>query len=116
MPVQMIESVTLADIQQIVQQIVECFQPQKVILFGSYADGTPTEDSDVDLLVVMETEEQPLHTAAQIAAAVDHPFPLDILVLRPIDWDEYLAEKAVFVMDVATNGVILYEARDFRMG
>jgi predicted nucleotidyltransferase len=53
-------TITLRDIQKIVQQIVEHFHPQQVILFGSYAHGAPTEDSDVDLLVVMETEEPPL--------------------------------------------------------
>jgi predicted nucleotidyltransferase len=49
---------TLDDIREIVQQIVERFRPQKVILFGSYAQGKPTKDSDVDLLVIMETNEQ----------------------------------------------------------
>jgi len=107
--------VALKDIQRIVQQIAESFQPQKVILFGSYAYGKATEDSDVDLLVVMETDENPLYAAARIAAAIDHPFPLDILVLRPEDWEEYLSEKTVFVTDVATNGVILYEARNLGM-
>jgi hypothetical protein len=57
-------TVDLGDIQKIVQQIVAHCHPQKVILFGSYARGTPTADSDVDLLVIMETEEPPLHAAA----------------------------------------------------
>jgi predicted nucleotidyltransferase len=103
-------TVTLKDIQKIVQQIVDHFHPQKVILFGSYAHGTPTEDSDVDLLVVMETEETPLHTAARIAAAVDHPCALDILVRRPSDLEESLARKGVFATEVLTTGVVLYEA------
>src|SRR5438034_5271952 len=74
-------TVTLPGIQKIVQQIVDRFHPQKVILFGSYAYGKPTEDSDVDLLVVMETDENPMHVAGLISAAVDHLFPLDILVM-----------------------------------
>jgi predicted nucleotidyltransferase len=67
-------TVTLNDIRRVVQQIVERFNPQKVILFGSYASGRPTKDSDVDLLVVMDTDEEPIHAAARIAAAIDHPF------------------------------------------
>jgi predicted nucleotidyltransferase len=67
-------TVTLNDIRRVVQQIVERFDPQKVILFGSYASGRPTKDSDVDLLVVMDTDEEPIHAAARIAAAIDHPF------------------------------------------
>jgi uncharacterized protein len=103
-------TVTLRDIQEIVQQIVEHCHPQKVILFGSYARGTPTEDSDVDLLVVMETEEPPLHAAARIAAVVDHPCALDILVRRPSDLEASLARKGVFATEVLTTGVVLYEA------
>lgn len=74
------------ELSRIVEQIVRQFHPQKVILFGSNACGKQTEASDVDLLVVMETNENPLHTVAHIAAAIDHPFPLDILVMRPSDW------------------------------
>jgi uncharacterized protein len=61
---EMKNTVTLQAIQKIVQQIVERFRPQKVILFGSYAQGKPTPDSDVDLLVVMETNEQALQRSS----------------------------------------------------
>ena len=97
-------------IRNVVQQIVDGFHPKKVILFGSYATGTPTQDSDVDILVVMDTNQRPLHAAAAIAAAIDHPFPMDILVFRPSDWEEYLSEGAVFATHVSANGLILYEA------
>jgi predicted nucleotidyltransferase len=103
-------TVTLGDIQKIVQQIVAHCHPQKVILFGSYAHGTPTADSDVDLLVVMETEEPPLHVAARIAAAIDHPCALDILVRRPADLEASVARQGVFATEILTTGVVLYEA------
>ncbi len=102
-------TISLPGIQKIVQQIVERFQPRKVILFGSYAYGKPTEDSDVDLLVVMETDENPMHTAGLISAAVDHPFPLDILVMTPSHLEEYVNEKAIFETQLVTKGVVLYE-------
>jgi predicted nucleotidyltransferase len=102
-------TITLQGIQKIVQQIVDRFHPQKVILFGSHAYGKPTEDSDVDLLVVMETEGNPLHTAARISASVDHPFPLDILVIRPSDLVIALEERNIFETEVMTKGVTLYE-------
>ena len=88
--------VTLSHIQEIVQQIVEYFHPQKIILFGSHAYGTATVDSDVDLLMMMDTEEKPLHVAARIAAAVDHPFPLDIIVFTSSDWNASLKRKGIF--------------------
>jgi predicted nucleotidyltransferase len=102
--------VTLEDIQGTVQQIVERFHPRKVILFGSYTQGIPTEDSDVDLLVVMETDEKPLHAAARISAAIDHPFSLDILVFRPSDLQASLERKGIFATEVVTKGIVLYEA------
>jgi|SRR5581483_5737639 len=105
-------TVALPGIHKIVEQIVNRFCPQKVILFGSYAYGTPTEDSDVDLLVVMRTEENPLHTAARISASVHHSFPLDILVIRPSDLVIALQEKNIFETEVVNKGVTLYEAED----
>lgn len=108
-------TVTLKNIQEVVRQIVERFHPQKVILIGSYAYGQPTPDSDVDLLVVMETGENPLHTAAHIAASLAHCLPMDILVFQPADWEEYLREGAIFATHVATKGLVLYEASDPRV-
>jgi predicted nucleotidyltransferase len=98
-------TVTLQAIREIVQQIVERFRPQKVILFGSYAHGKPTSDTDVDLLVVMETSEQALHAAARISAAIDHPFPLDILVFRPSELKASLQRKGVFATEVMAKGL-----------
>jgi len=101
---------TAKDIREIVQQIVERFRPQKVILFGSYAQGKPTQDSDVDLLVVMDTDEQALHAAARISAAIDHPFPLDILVFKPSELKASLERKGVFATEVMAKGILLHEA------
>ncbi len=101
---------SLDDIKAIAQQIVSRFRPQKVILFGSHAYGEPTPDSDVDLLVVMETDENPLRTAGRISAAVDHPFALDILVETPKYLAEALAENDLFETKVMEEGIVLYEA------
>src|SRR5947207_13449428 len=100
---------TLEGIRSVTRQIVHQCHPQKVILFGSYAYGQPTEDSDVDVLVIMETEGNPLYTAAHISAAVDHPFPLDILVIQPSDLAFALQEKNIFETEVRKKGVTLYE-------
>ena len=62
---------TERDIAEVVAQIVEHFHPQQVVLFGSYASGTPTPDSDVDLLVVMETPLRNVEQAVEIRKAVD---------------------------------------------
>jgi uncharacterized protein len=107
-----IPATILARIRNVTRQIVQQFHPQKVILFGSYAYGQPTEDSDVDLLVVMDTDESPLHAAAKIAAAVEHPFPLDIVVRTPVEFASAVHRRGVFATEVATKGITLYEAGD----
>jgi predicted nucleotidyltransferase len=110
-----IPSTILTGIRNVTQQIVQQFHPQKVILFGSYAYGQPTEDNDVDLLVVMDTDESPLHVAAKIAAAIEHPFPLDIVVRTPVEFTSAVRRKGVFATEVATKGITLYEAGDARV-
>ena len=102
-------------IQRVTQQIVERFHPRKIILFGSYASGQPTTDSDVDLLVVIDTEESPLHVAAQIAAEIEHTFPLDIVVRTPVELQAAVQRKGVFVSEVMSKGIVLYETRDAGM-
>ena len=99
-------------IYAVTSQIVEQFHPCKVILFGSFAYGHPTEDSDVDLLVVLNRERVSLHDAAIISQAVDHPFPLDIVVQSAAQWETSLREGASFASEIAQKGQVLYEARD----
>jgi len=103
-------SATLVGIRRVAGQIAARFRPRKIILFGSYAAGRPSADSDVDLLVVMDTRGNPLRAAARISAAVDHPFPLDILVFRPRELEASLRRRAVFATEVANAGLVLYEA------
>lgn len=102
--------VTLNDIRRVVQQIVERFDPKKVILFGSYADDKPTEDSDVDLLVVMGADDEAIHAAARISAAIDHPFVLDIVVSKLSVLEASFKRQGNFAAEIMTRGLALYEA------
>ena len=103
-------TVSQKHIREIVRQIVERFRPQKVILFGSYATGKQTRDSDVDLLVIMETVEKPLHAAARISAGIDHPFPLDVLAMSPEEFEETKAVVGGLAYPAHRWGKVLYEA------
>ncbi len=107
---------TLAEIRRVVQHIVARFRPQKVILFGSYAGGTPTADSDVDLLVTMETPLPNVEQAVAIRKAVEIPFPTDLLVRTPQQIADRLALGDVFMREVVTKGIVLYEAADAGVG
>jgi predicted nucleotidyltransferase len=100
--------IPMSVIEQFARDVAERFQPDKIILFGSYAYGTPTEDSDVDILVVMPTRNQ-LDQAVKISLAIDPPFPLDIIVRKPKDLEWRLAEGDWFLREVTAKGKVLYE-------
>jgi len=97
-------------INQVVKQIVEKFKPQKIILFGSYARGNPRPESDVDMLVVMETRLKEVQQAIQICQQVEYRFGLDLIVHTP----KYLSERMKmgdwFVRDILKEGKVLYES------
>lgn len=96
-------------VHSVVAEIAGRFRPYRVILFGSYARGESHADSDVDLLVIMETRKRPLHAAAEVAAAVAHPLPLDILVYRPLQWQAAVRSGTAFASQVQSEGIVLYE-------
>ncbi len=102
-------------IRQYAREVAERFQPDKIILFGSYAYGTPHADSDVDLLVVMPARNQ-LDQAVKIELTCDPPFPLDILVRTPHNMKWRLAEGDSFLREVTTKGKVLYEKDHSRVG
>jgi uncharacterized protein len=98
-------------IRDVSEQIAREFVPERIILFGSYAYGTPTEHSDVDLLVVLPFEGKPYRKAAEIAAAVHEGFPLDIVVQRPDDVDRRYRERDPLIRDAIDRGQVLYDRR-----
>lgn len=102
--------INLSPVIPVVQRIAQFFRPDKIILFGSHAYGHPTPDSDYDLLIVLDTEEDPLWAAARISASVDHPVPLDIVVKLPSDWARSIEEGNLFETEILTKGILLYEA------
>ena len=102
--------VTREAIQATCDDIVREFTPLQVILFGSYAYGTPTEDSDVDLLVVMDIPKSEFRNkAVEIRERIPHRFSLDLLVRSPeeiasrVSYNDWflreITEKAIFSTD-----------------
>src|SRR5437016_985724 len=98
-------------IRRFARQVAERFQPDQIILFGSYAYGTPHADSDVDILVIMLTRNQ-IDQAFKIRCAVPRKFPMDLLVRTPATMKWRLAEGDLFHTEIVTKGKILYEKSD----
>ncbi len=102
-------------IRRFARQVAERFQPDKIILFGSHAYGTPHADSDVDILVIMPARNE-LDQGVRIRLAVDYNFPMDLLVRTPKNLSWRLAEGDSFLKEIMARGKILYEKNDPRMG
>jgi predicted nucleotidyltransferase len=101
-------------IQRFAREVVARFHPEKIILFGSHAYGQPHADSDVDMLVIMPARNE-LDQAAAISLAIDHDFPLDLLVRTPKNLAWRLAEGDSFLQEVMGRGRVLYEKANGRV-
>src|SRR5947208_12523683 len=94
-------------IRRFARQVAEGFQPQKIILFGSYAYGKPHAESDVDLLVIMPASDV-VNAAIRICLAFEHPFSLDLIVRTPKQIERDLRDEDWFVREVIGKGKVLY--------
>jgi uncharacterized protein len=105
--------VTQQILDEIVRRLVAALDPEKIILFGSYAYGSPSDDSDVDLLVVMQTGARPVDRHVAVSRSVrPRPFPLDILVKTPDEVAGALAKGDHFIQEIVRRGRVLYARRD----
>jgi predicted nucleotidyltransferase len=102
-------------IRRYVRQVAERFHPDKIILFGSYAYGTPHEESDVDILVIMPARNE-IDQAVRIDRVIDPLFPLDLLVRTPKNMAWRLQEGDSFLREIVTRGKVLYEKADGPVG
>ena len=102
--------ITAAKIRRAAQQLVDALQPEKIILFGSFAYGQPTIDSDVDLLIIMNTKLRPHARSMQASEVLSpRPFPVDLIVRTPAEIAERLRVKDCFIEEIVTKGKVLYE-------
>jgi len=97
-------------IKEAITIIVTSFNPEKIFLFGSYAYGNPTPDSDLDLMVIMDTNEQPHKRAIPIRKALrDIGIPKDIIVKTPEEFKRFKDIVGTIIYPAAHRGKLLYE-------
>ncbi len=102
-----------ARIRSFCNAVAKQFRPRKIILFGSYALGQPTVDSDVDLLVIMPRKrQQGERMSVRIRQAIPREFPLDLLVRTPSEVAKRLRWDDAFIREVVEKGKVMYEAND----
>jgi predicted nucleotidyltransferase len=98
-------------IEQIVNRVVERYQPEKIILFGSYAHGTPDAGSDLDMLIIKDTKERPIDrrvTVRRIAYTPRRGLPFSPLVITPQELARRLEMDDPFYHEIMAQGEILY--------
>lgn len=108
--------VTREMLQEIVQRIVDGLHPDQIILFGSYAHygidsvSNPTPDSDLDILVIMETDARPVERTLAVSRLLrPRPFPMDILVRTPQEIKLALKNHDSFIREVISHGRVMYD-------
>jgi len=104
-------------LDQIVEQIVKVLDPEKIILFGSYARGEAGPDSDVDIAVIAETDQPRGHRTLGLADGWPHvKVPTDILVFTPKEWADWAGLVNTIPNEAAREGRVIYERSYQRSG
>jgi predicted nucleotidyltransferase len=99
----------MKEIRALSRRIAKEFDPERIILFGSYAYGNPSPHSDVDLLVIMDFEGKPFWKSLDILVRISPPFSTDILARRPGDTEKRYALGDPLIREAIDRGKVLYE-------
>ena len=93
-----------------IRRIIGTLKPERIYLFGSYAHGNPTPDSDVDLLVIMDTDAPNNDRSWEVSRLLlPRSFPVDILVRTPQEMELALKKGDFFIQEILSNGTLLYD-------
>lgn len=98
-------------ITEIVDRILKGYKPKKVILFGSYAYGEPTEDSDIDLLIIKNTDKRPIDRWVEVKRLlrdITRNVPVAPLVYTEKEIEQRIAIKDFFIEEIFEKGDVLY--------
>lgn len=95
---------------EVIEGLAIKLRPERIILFGSHAYGKPTPDSDVDLLVILETDASTTERYLAVSRLLyPRPFPVDILVRTPREIEQALHAGDFFIKEIVSQGRVLYE-------
>jgi uncharacterized protein len=98
-------------LDEIVKKIIAGYSPRKIILFGSYASGMPTEDSDIDLLIIKETDKRPIDRWTEVKRLLrdrGREAPVSPLVYTPKELSDRMGIKDFFIQEILEKGKVLY--------
>lgn len=99
-------------LSEAVEKLKKKYKPQRIILFGSYAYGNPTEDSDIDLLILKNTNKRRVDRFVQVKRIIYNPnckIPISPLIYNQEELEERLRIGDGFIKEIIQKGIILYE-------
>jgi len=99
----------LSTVECVVEQLSRGYTPEKIILFGSLATGTASHGSDIDLLIIKQTDKNPWQRMREVNQLVEHSVPIDLLVYTPEELQARIAMHDFFVLDILEHGKVVYE-------
>ncbi len=101
-------------ISEIVEKLKEGYQPDKIILFGSYAYGEPTGDSDIDMLIIKDTDKRQIDRWMEVRKLTRDPerkIPFSPLIYTKEEIEQRLKIGDFFIEEILENGVVVYERK-----
>jgi predicted nucleotidyltransferase len=94
------------EIGKIKEQIISKYNPDEMILFGSYAKGRVSRNSDIDICLILDTIDK-RQTVRDILTGIEYDIDLDLVVYTPQEWQRYKEDKATFAGIINRTGVSL---------
>lgn len=102
--------ITQKQINEIIKRVVDNYHPDKIILFGSYACGKPTKDSDIDLLIVKDDDLPKIERNRKVRSYLrDLIIPVDVFVKTNEEFNRYKNIIGTIVYPAAKYGKIMYD-------
>lgn len=97
------------EIQKIIEQLIQHYQPEKIILFGSAVSGRTSRWSDIDLVAIKKTNKRFYERIGEVSALIPHSVPIDILVYTPEEFRQMAKENYFIKNEVIQKGKVVYE-------
>lgn len=99
------------ELSRIVSRLIDNYQPELIVLFGSFARDDHTGESDFDLLIIKDTDKRPIWRRVEVRKLIQTSMPLDIIVYTPQEFLKLKKSKSAFLESVLKEGQILYEKK-----
>jgi len=99
--------VDYVEIESIKEQLIRLYRPDKLFLFGSQASGSASENSDIDLCVIVDTDNKRV-LLAEMYLHIDSNRPFDLILYTPHEWNQSSGESGTFANIIAEKGIEIY--------